>query len=58
MLNCLQVHPDQHKMVSKAQDFADIPEGGCTLQCGALLVCGHNCQSVCHARDREHKNYK
>ncbi|KAJ9575016.1 hypothetical protein L9F63_007818, partial [Diploptera punctata] len=51
-LQC-QVHPDQHKMVSKDQDFADIPDGGCTLECGALLQCGHTCQSVCHARDRE-----
>ncbi|KAJ4449056.1 hypothetical protein ANN_00451 [Periplaneta americana] len=56
-LRC-QVHPDQVRTVSSAADFQAIPEGGCELLCGVLLKCGHICQSICHANDREHNNYK
>lgn len=46
---------DFHTNVSCAKDFDKVREGGCSHLCGELLECGHNCQSLCHALDREHK---
>lgn len=40
--------------VSKSEDFNVIMEGGCTLLCKSLLVCGHYCTSICHSYDRDH----
>ncbi|KAI8138634.1 RNA helicase [Fennellomyces sp. T-0311] len=34
-------------------DFATIPEGGCTRQCGERLRCGHSCGLPCHPYDHE-----
>ncbi|XP_023702624.1 NFX1-type zinc finger-containing protein 1 isoform X3 [Cryptotermes secundus] len=56
-LRC-KVHPEQRRIVSKAEDFEAVPEGGCGLLCDTPLNCGHNCQAVCHPKDREHKEYK
>ncbi|KAJ8946029.1 hypothetical protein NQ318_023278 [Aromia moschata] len=39
-------------------DFAKVPEGGCTLKCGTELSCGHICNNVCHIQDRDHNIYK
>jgi hypothetical protein len=52
------VHPEQRRIVSKAEDFESIPEGGCGLVCNALLNCGHICQAICHPKDRGHREYK
>ena len=57
LLQC-QIHPDQITKVSSNEDFFKIPEGGCTLQCNALLKCGHYCKSVCHTLDRQHYDKK
>lgn len=39
-------------------DFKNVPEGGCLLQCGTLIPCGHTCEQLCHATDRDHLNSK
>ncbi|KAE9534042.1 hypothetical protein AGLY_008778 [Aphis glycines] len=44
--------------VSKSEDFNGIMEGGCTLLCKSLLVCGHYCTSICHSYDRDHLKIK
>lgn len=56
-LKC-QVHPTEETKVASAEDFRAVPEGGCSLPCLAELTCGHQCQSVCHVRNRFHENYK
>lgn len=45
-------------LVSCAKDFEKVPEGGCNLECGVLLRCGHSCKSVCHVNNRDHSRYK
>ncbi|XP_069679800.1 NFX1-type zinc finger-containing protein 1-like isoform X4 [Periplaneta americana] len=52
-LQC-EIHPDQQTLVSCAEDFSKVPEGGCTVQCMASLRCGHTCKSLCHINDRDH----
>ncbi|PSN54493.1 hypothetical protein C0J52_05539 [Blattella germanica] len=47
----------EKRIVSSAEDFSDIPEGGCSLICDCLLACGHHCKKICHVIDREHNNY-
>ncbi|PSN54487.1 hypothetical protein C0J52_05534 [Blattella germanica] len=56
--NPVEVHPTEKRLVSSAEDFRDIPEGGCKLICESLLTCGHICKKMCHANDRDHKNYR
>ncbi|XP_046388092.1 NFX1-type zinc finger-containing protein 1-like [Ischnura elegans] len=51
-LQCLK-HPDQLTEVSKAEDFDDIPGGGCRLKCNEKMNCGHNCEKVCHLQDHD-----
>jgi hypothetical protein len=29
------------------------PEGGCTLQCGEMMDCGHPCPNICHISSHE-----
>ncbi|XP_059186152.1 NFX1-type zinc finger-containing protein 1 isoform X2 [Centropristis striata] len=55
---CCQNHPDRQVEVSRADDFKQAPEGGCTKPCEFRLDCGHVCASVCHPYDPEHKEYK
>ncbi|KAJ9573482.1 hypothetical protein L9F63_009142, partial [Diploptera punctata] len=51
------IHPDQKRLVTKAEDFLEIQAGGCTLPCGTTLACGHKCKSICHVIDQKHINY-
>jgi hypothetical protein len=53
----LQVHTDKLTPVSSAEDFLQIPEGGCTLPCNYMLKCGHTCHKQCHISDRQHNSY-
>ncbi|PSN32629.1 hypothetical protein C0J52_22378 [Blattella germanica] len=55
-LRC-QIHPSEFTRVCSASDFNHSPEGGCKQLCGADLLCGHKCKSVCHVQNREHVNY-
>ncbi|XP_069075559.1 NFX1-type zinc finger-containing protein 1-like isoform X2 [Pleurodeles waltl] len=51
-------HPKNICYVSKAEDFASVPEGGCLEACEYRLECGHACTLVCHPYDPEHKKFK
>ncbi|KAK7877833.1 hypothetical protein WMY93_031505 [Mugilogobius chulae] len=55
-LSC-QNHPSRQVKVSKAADFRQAPEGGCTQPCEYRLDCGHVCPKVCHPYDKEHKDF-
>ncbi|XP_060856237.1 NFX1-type zinc finger-containing protein 1-like [Metopolophium dirhodum] len=52
------IHSGITTKVSKSEDFNIIMEGGCTMLCKSLLLCGHYCSSVCHSYDREHLELK
>ncbi|XP_044270386.1 NFX1-type zinc finger-containing protein 1-like [Tribolium madens] len=56
-LRC-QVHPDKVTYVASGKDFLNISEGGCNQKCGADLVCGHQCTSLCHVLNRDHASYR
>ncbi|XP_043566132.1 NFX1-type zinc finger-containing protein 1 isoform X1 [Chiloscyllium plagiosum] len=56
MLTC-QNHPKTMTLVSKAEDFNKVPEGGCSLPCAYRLDCGHVCTRACHPYDMEHKQF-
>lgn len=45
-------------MVKEITDFDKVPEGGCLLECGATLICGHNCTRLCHLDDVDHQMYQ
>ncbi|CAG8458390.1 7466_t:CDS:10 [Acaulospora morrowiae] len=41
---CAQ-HPDYKNIISNPQEFAEVsPDGGCMLNCGMILDCGHICK--------------
>ncbi|KAL5364485.1 hypothetical protein BJX96DRAFT_187908 [Aspergillus floccosus] len=43
-------HPEASITVSEPDHFAQYsPEGGCSLQCGKRLQCGHPCKQKCHS---------
>ncbi|OJJ46123.1 hypothetical protein ASPZODRAFT_2059234 [Penicilliopsis zonata CBS 506.65] len=43
-------HPATVITVAEPEDFLQFsPEGGCNLQCGKRLSCGHPCKQKCHA---------
>ncbi|KAB8256332.1 hypothetical protein BDV32DRAFT_97352 [Aspergillus pseudonomiae] len=43
-------HPSTPIVVSQPNDFVQFsPEGGCSLQCGKRLQCGHPCKQKCHS---------
>ncbi|KAE8393481.1 hypothetical protein BDV23DRAFT_191655 [Aspergillus alliaceus] len=43
-------HPSTPISVSQPDDFVQFsPEGGCSLQCGKRLQCGHPCKQKCHS---------
>ncbi|XP_078092539.1 NFX1-type zinc finger-containing protein 1 isoform X1 [Mustelus asterias] len=56
LLTC-QNHPKTMTLVSKAEDFSKVPEGGCSLPCEYRLDCGHVCTRACHPYDMEHKKF-
>lgn len=48
-------HPDTPIFVTEPENFVQFsPEGGCSLQCGKRLHCGHPCKQKCHS-DMLHK---
>ncbi|KAL4993400.1 AAA domain-containing protein [Aspergillus recurvatus] len=48
-LNCPR-HPETLIAVSQPEHFIQYsPEGGCSLQCGKRLQCGHPCKQKCHS---------
>ncbi|KAL6233126.1 hypothetical protein BDW75DRAFT_252193 [Aspergillus navahoensis] len=48
-LNCPR-HPETPIAVSQPEHFIQYsPEGGCSLQCGKRLKCGHPCKQKCHS---------
>lgn len=53
-LKC-QIHPEKTTAVTKAKDFADVLDGGCSTPCNAFLPCGHSCSKTCHLTDRDHR---
>lgn len=53
-LKC-QLHPEKTTAVSKARDFADVLDGGCSTPCNAFLSCGHQCPKTCHLTDKDHQ---
>ncbi|KAL3477564.1 hypothetical protein BJX99DRAFT_257376 [Aspergillus californicus] len=43
-------HPETPIAVSEPEHFVQFsPEGGCSLQCGKRLHCGHPCKQKCHS---------
>jgi len=52
-----QNHPDHVIHAKTADDFRKAPEGGCMLDCGYRLSCGHVCTRKCHPADRQHTEY-
>uniref|UniRef100_A0A8D0HP35 NFX1-type zinc finger-containing protein 1 n=1 Tax=Sphenodon punctatus TaxID=8508 RepID=A0A8D0HP35_SPHPU len=52
-----QNHPDTKTVVKESSDFAQIPDGGCTLKCETRLACGHPCTRRCHPYDRNHHSF-
>ncbi|XP_001949970.2 NFX1-type zinc finger-containing protein 1 [Acyrthosiphon pisum] len=52
------VHSGIMTKVAKSEDFNIIMEGGCSMLCKSLLLCGHYCSSVCHSYDRDHLELK
>lgn len=56
-LSC-QNHPERRTLVMSADDFAAVPEGGCSQPCEFRLECGHVCTRACHPYDTEHKDFR
>lgn len=51
-------HPndtESHLTAVNPSDFKKSPGGGCRKPCAQRLPCGHTCPSVCHVKDRDHK---
>lgn len=46
-LQC-QNHPEKTTMVSRAEDFNRVEDGGCNIKCNQQLDCGHICPRFCH----------
>nr|XP_039261242.1 NFX1-type zinc finger-containing protein 1-like isoform X2 [Styela clava] len=56
VLKC-QKHPEHCTPVKNAEDFDNVPEGGCMDLCNARLPCGHSCKTkYCHPGN--HDNVK
>ncbi len=53
-----QNHPTTITHVSNDSDFKKAPNGGCSVDCGARLDCGHRCEQLCHPTDLHHVEYK
>jgi len=52
-----QNHPNTVVFAKNGEDFRQVPEGGCMLDCGYRLPCGHVCTKKCHPTDRLHEEY-
>ena len=52
-----QNHPTTITRVSNDSDFNKVPLGGCNINCGARLDCGHRCEQLCHPTDPNHEDY-
>ena len=50
-------HPDFKTSVTKAEDFLQVPNGGCSQPCDTRLDCGHVCRQLCHPKDHLHLKY-
>ncbi|KAG0099265.1 hypothetical protein BGZ93_008398 [Podila epicladia] len=52
-------HPKQARIVESAEHFNIMaPDGGCTLNCGRGMPCGHICPRQCHPEDFDHRFVK
>lgn len=51
-------HKDQITNITSGKDFANVPQGGCLLNCSTRLECGHQCGLACHIFDQDHINIK
>ncbi|XP_030067298.1 NFX1-type zinc finger-containing protein 1 [Microcaecilia unicolor] len=58
LMLCCQNHPDTRTLVSKADDFRNVPEGGCSRPCEFRLSCGHVCTRACHPYDSDHMEFQ
>jgi hypothetical protein len=48
-----------HTLVSSPEDFVThVGDGGCQLECGERLPCGHTCHRRCHPDDPQHRTTK
>ena len=52
-----QNHPTTITYVRNDSDFNKAPNGGCSVNCGARLDCGHKCEQICHPTDPLHQEY-
>ena len=51
-------HPENKYIAKTPSNFAEnSPRGGCKLDCGKRLNCGHSCQNKCHTSDPDHLKY-
>ena len=56
---CCTNHPYNEYIAVSHQDFSKkSPNGGCNLDCGVRLVCGHTCTLKCHIPDPKHLKVK
>ena len=53
-----QNHPTTKIVVDGISDFDKAPDGGCMLDCNAMMECGHRCWKKCHPADQEHIEVK
>ena len=53
-----QNHSGNKSCIKKAEDFDQVPDGGCYLPCKYPLNCGHMCTKKCHPDDQEHEKYQ
>ena len=52
-------HPNNKYIARNPTDFAEnSPKGGCKLDCGVRLKCGHTCPLKCHTSDPEHLKFE
>ncbi|KAJ4500147.1 hypothetical protein C8R41DRAFT_529014 [Lentinula lateritia] len=52
-------HPEQQNIITKPEQLRrHSPEGGCLLNCGYRMDCGHVCPSVCHLDRDNHRSTK
>ncbi|ELU05196.1 hypothetical protein CAPTEDRAFT_135240 [Capitella teleta] len=56
-LGC-RIHPENKFLAKTADDFDDVPNGGCSEDCKFRLKCGHTCSLKCHSNDERHEKYQ
>ena len=55
----LSLHCDVHRVSTPVRHVTEFPpEGGCKEKCLVKMLCGHVCPMLCHARDRDHDEFK